>query len=70
MADDYSPAAGAFSAVNEERTGTGQDSEKKSFYLRRFCKVERFVFCLGRHRLKSSGNVDLVVKQCRRTYTA
>lgn len=68
MADDYSPVAGAFPAVNEERTG--RDSEKKSFYLRRFCKVERFFFCLGRHRLKSSGNVDLVIKQCRRTYTA
>lgn len=70
MADDYSPAAGAFPAVNEGRMGTGQNSEKKSFYLRRFCKVERFVFCLGRHQLKSSGNVDLVIKQCRRTYTA
>ena len=42
MADNYSPAAGAFPAVNEGRMGTGQDSEKKSFYLRRFCKVERF----------------------------
>lgn len=30
MADDYSPAAGAFPAVNEERTGAGQDSEKKN----------------------------------------
>ncbi|WP_455101354.1 hypothetical protein, partial [Prevotella denticola] len=31
MADDYSPAAGAFPAVNKERTGTGRDSEKKIF---------------------------------------
>jgi hypothetical protein len=28
MADDFSPAAGAFPTVNERRMGTGQDSEK------------------------------------------
>ena len=46
MADDFSPATGAFPAVNEGRMGTGQDSEKKIFLPQKILQGRKIFFVL------------------------